>query len=88
MTKEYPTPIVAVYAQHLDRNSLLGYAMGNRDDIAAYFDDRKDYGLEMEEVTPILIPSGYAGTKKSLMKRKEALEAEMSRIQAQIEFPE
>lgn len=87
MLEKYPTPIVAVYAEHLDRNTLLGYAMGDHDDIAAYFESRKAYGLKMEEVVPILIPKGYASKREGLVEQKEALEAGLARTEAQIKSP-
>ncbi len=86
--------IIAVWSKHEDRNHLLGYAVGNHllghavgnhEDIAAYFEDEKGYGLEMNVVIAKKIPEGYAMKKRALQDLKESLESELEAINKKID---
>jgi hypothetical protein len=78
-------PIYAVYATHVDRNYLLGYCISDeRQDINAYYDEEKGYGLEVERVAPIVIPSGYAVQKKELVRQREVLKKQLEEIDRKI----
>ncbi len=66
--------IYAVYAQHEDRNHLLDFAIGDKKDIEAYFDDRAAYGLVLEPVNPLIIEEGYAEKRDAILEEKKKLE--------------
>ncbi len=72
--------IYAVYATDTDRDCLLGYAIGDKEDINAYYQDRQGYGLRLETVNPIRITPGYAETINDLKTKKARLEAEIDAI--------
>lgn len=78
--------IWAVYAHDVDKRRLLGHAIGKPKDIDAYFDERKSYGLEKEEVRPIRIPDGYADNKQRLIREKQRLENELKQINDAIQL--
>lgn len=80
------TEVTAVYASYVDRRYLLGYAVGRRRDIEAYFDDRKVYGLEFVNVIAIHIPPGYAEKKEGLMGQKAQLEKELRELEDKIKL--
>lgn len=77
--------IYAVYATHVDRSVLLGYATGTPKDIHAYFEEKKGYGLEIQTIKPINIPAGYSQKKAALIKIRDRLERELADIIKQIE---
>lgn len=79
--------IYAVYGDNGSSRYLLGYATGLTKDIAAFFDDKKGYGLLIEEVQPIHIPSGYKLKLETLKLQKKALELELEEINKQIKNP-
>lgn len=66
-----------VFATHTDRDIFVGFATGEVEDIEAYFDDRKAYGLRIEEAKPIKVEAGYAKRKNELAMKKAFLEAEL-----------
>ena len=66
-----------VEATGLDRNTLLGFATGDRADIEAYFEEHKAYGLILSLIVPKHIPAGYADSKEDLMKQKEELQRQV-----------
>ena len=79
--------MIAIYAVHattLDHPLFLGYATGKIEDIKAYYDDRKQYGLEVTAVKPLHIPEGYAHKREGLLGRKAQLEKELKDIERQI----
>lgn len=77
--------VYAVFAKHLDRNKLLGYCYSESfDDIEAYYEDRKGYGLEVEAVHPIRIVSGYADRKKELADKRDKLQRQIDELNRQI----
>jgi hypothetical protein len=63
---------------------IVGYAVGEKADIEAFFADRKGYGLELERVAVQHIPAGFASKRESLLRQKEAHEKEVARINAQL----
>lgn len=70
--------IYAVYATDNDRNRLLDFAIGAKEDIEAYFDDRKSYGLVLEPVNPLIIEAGYLVKRDAILKEKKQLEERLS----------
>lgn len=76
--------IYAVYAKHTDQNYLLGHAIGEVEDIEAYFDDRKAYGLVLEQVDPVSLRSGYAEKRAELLRQRDELERAMNQIDAEL----
>ena len=79
--------IKAVYAKHLDRDKLLGYAVGEDADIYAFYDAQSGYGIYMKDVVVTPIPKGFAHRKECLLGRRRELEAEIAEIERQIRFP-
>lgn len=78
-------PIYAVYSVHEDRNILLDFACGNKEDIEAYFDERKAYGLEFVLVDPIVIEPGFSSKKSHLLRKKKELENQLKALSRDIE---
>ena len=76
--------IVSVSATQTDRNYFLGHAIGATEDIEAYFDDSKGYGLEMEPVSPVVIPAGYAAKRKGMLAKRADLERQLKEMDAQL----
>lgn len=77
--------IYAIFAKHLDRNVLLGYCYSESwEDIEAYYEEKKAYGLEVEHVRPVRIPKGYAEQKSTLVKQREALQKQIDELDRQI----
>jgi len=64
---------------------LLGYAIGHTEDIHAYYDDLKAYGLKLEPVDPVIIPTGYAAKRAVLVKRRDELEAELKELNRKLD---
>ncbi len=61
-----PPEVYAVYAKNIDRNIFLGYCTSeSKEDIEAYYDDKKCYGLMIEQVRPVKIPAGFATKKRN-----------------------
>lgn len=58
----------------------LGYVTGKRDDIFAYFDDKKAYSISIEPIKVIPILPTSVNEKKLLLQRKKELESELKRI--------
>jgi len=83
-TEEISGPIYAVYAIHTDRNYLLGYATGKVEDIRAYFDDQKVYGLEIKVVKWVHVPANYAEDKSALVAKRNALQKQVDELDRQI----
>ena len=77
--------IYAIYAKHLDRNQLLGYCYSESwEDIEAYYEDKKAYGIEVEAVRPVRIPKGYADRKALLVKERESLQKQIAELDRRI----
>lgn len=70
----------AVYAAHVSREVLLGYATGDMVDIEAFYDDQKGYGLTFKEVKVQHIPTGFAKKCAALNELKAEHEKEIERI--------
>lgn len=80
--------LIAVYALAPDQHTLLGYAIGDKEDILAYFEEHdKGWGLELEEATPLRLPPGYRERLVSLIARREAIELELKEINRKIKYP-
>jgi hypothetical protein len=77
-------PIFAVFADHNERNMLLGYATGKQHDIESFFDDRKCYGLIIEEVKPVDVPSGYKAHRDNIIAKRDRLQAELDELNARL----
>ena len=77
-------PVVAVYATQPERQQLLGFAAGDLQDIQAFFDDRKAYGLEIRRLQYIRVPTGFAQRKKELERRKTELLQELEEIKSEL----
>lgn len=77
--------IYAVFATHLDRESPLGYVINSKlEDVEAYFNERKGYGLTFREVWPMQIPRGFAKNKQELLDKKLKLEREIKILEEKI----
>lgn len=77
--------IYAVYAIHENRNQLLDFAVGEEEDIKAYFDDRKAYGLELKPVDPLIIPTGYCAERNELLLEKVKIERRLAALNRKLE---
>lgn len=80
-----PLP-VAVYAQGVDRNTLLGYAFGSITDIRSYFEDRKGYGLQFETIKPVYVPEGYHAEKASLLREIKQAEQRLDDLNRKLKL--
>lgn len=78
--------IYAVYATHVDNIYLLGYAIGEMEDINAYYDDQKAYGLKIKAVKPVAIPKGFAVKRKALLQQKAALQAQLDKLNKELKI--
>lgn len=80
--------IYAVYATSSDSEYLLGYATGDMQDIKAYFDDQKAYGLRVECVTDkvLNIPAGYWEKKAYYLKKKAYYQAVLRGIDKELQI--
>ena len=76
--------IYAVYANVPDRRYLLGFAIGQVDDICAYYDDKKAYGLDLEKVDPLVIPAGFAVKRKGLLAQRDQLQAQLDKLNKEL----
>ena len=77
--------IYAVFASHLERNVLLGYCYAQfLSDIEAYYEDRKAYGIAVEQVNPIQIPHGYATRKAALVAERDELNRKLKDLDREI----
>jgi len=79
------TPIYQVSAKQTDRDVNLGFFTGKTHDIASYCDDRKGYGLVIEEVRPTAIKSGYKAHKDNIVAKRDRLQAELDALNARLE---
>jgi len=77
--------IHAVYGTNVDREYFLGLAIGERCDIEAYFEARQGYGLAIEVVTPVTIPTGYAAESTRLKLKRADVQGQLDKLDAQIE---
>jgi hypothetical protein len=60
---------------------LLDFACGNEEDIKAYFEDRKCYGLELVLVDPLIIKPGFGSEKAGLLLEKERVERQLKGLE-------
>lgn len=74
-----------MYAIHENRNQLLDFAVGEEEDIKAYFDDRKAYGLELKPVDPLIIPTGYCAERNELLLEKVKIERRLAALNRKLE---
>lgn len=79
-----PEQIYAVYANHEDRRLFLGLAVGNVQDIQAFYDERKAYGLDLERANIQYIPQGFASRKAALMGKKRELQQQLIELEAEL----
>lgn len=76
----------AVYANHIDRKVLLGIASGDPEDIKAFYDNQKAYGLDLylERLQPNPIPPGYAALKDTLLAKRRLIAAQLADLDEQL----
>lgn len=77
-------PIYAVTAKHTQGPVFIGLAQGELEDIKAYFDSEKGYGLEVLPAKVINVESGFAEKRKQLLIRQEQLEIELEQIRREL----
>lgn len=81
MIKTFTDPnLYIVYAENTDSRTFLGLATGNSEDIKAYYDSRKSYGLILEPAKIVEVYKGYADQRKQLLEERGALQARINAI--------
>jgi hypothetical protein len=81
----FPNDVIAVFANGDDRRYPLGYAIGASRDIAAYYKDQQQYGLDLEPIQSVIVPEGYADMRADLELRKAELESELDELNKRIQ---
>ena len=76
--------LYAVYGTDVDRNYLLGFADGKQEDVEAYYNARKGYGLVLDPIEFTVIPVGYKAKKETLDKEIKKYEAMIKQLTKQI----
>lgn len=76
--------IYAVTAKHAQGPVFIGLAQGELEDIKAYFDNQKGYGLEISPANPINVECGFAKKREQLLIRENQLRAELEQIQREL----
>ena len=59
----------------------IGYATGDIEDIRMYYDDRKYYNLDVEEINVIHVKLESVSKRKKLLRGKASLEKRLEEIQ-------
>lgn len=59
----------------------IGYATGDIEDIRMYYDDRKYYNLDVEEISVVHVKPESVSKRKKLMQEKASLEKRLEEIQ-------
>lgn len=79
-------PVIhAVFAKYEDRNRLLGYVIAeSEEDVQAYYEDKKAYGLEIETIEPVRIPAGFAAEKSELIRQRDALKKQLQELESRL----
>lgn len=77
-------PIMAVYAEGLDRDYLLGFSTGDQKDIAAFYDNKKQFGLKLVPIAVKAIPTGFADRKADLVTKRDELQKQLDDLNKQI----
>lgn len=75
--------IYRITTDDLDRERMLGYASGDKDEINRAFQDKAIYGLNIEPITVQVIDKGY--TVKMLQAEKQRLLEQIRKINKDIE---
>jgi hypothetical protein len=78
------TTLFLVWANDSDRRRFLGLCTGHSNDIEAYYEDKKGYGLDIESVVPTVITAGYGKRKKELIVQKQELERQLKELDNRI----
>lgn len=73
-----------VYAKYDDRNNFLGIAEGESEDITAFFDRKKCYGIILKEIKIIKVPKGTAKKVEEIKKRQRELEEEQAKLENEL----
>lgn len=67
---------------------FIGLATGTVEDITAYYDDKKGYGLRIDQANITNVPDGYAVKRDALIAEKRQLEKRIQTIEAMIKHPD
>lgn len=76
--------IYAVTAQYSQGPVFIGLAQGELEDIKAYFDNQKGYGLEVLPAKIINVDGGFAKKREQLLIKANQLRAELEQIQREL----
>ena len=83
---EDDTRIVSVRAQTCgNHDPIVGYATGKTHDIEAYFDNVKQYGLTIEAIKVVEVPSGYKAHRDNIVAKRDRLQAELDELNKRLE---
>lgn len=75
----------AVYAKYENRDQFLGICQSySKADIEAYFHEKRGYGLTIEKIEPIIIPTGYAKKKAEILERITELQNQIKELEKEI----
>lgn len=74
----------AVYANHENHRNFLGIASGDMQDIEAFYESRKAYGLDIEPIQVNHIPAGFAVEKAALKERRRVVAEQLAALDGQL----
>lgn len=69
------------------RDTLVGYATGEKDDIAAFFADRAEYGIYLQELVVVDVGKGYAAKRKRIEKQLGDLHETTQLLENELKSP-
>ncbi len=69
------------------RDTLVGYATGDQEDIAAFFADRAEYGIYLQELIVTEVGKGYAAKRKDIESKLYAIEKETALLENELKSP-
>lgn len=76
--------IYAVTAKYTAGPCFLALATGSQEDICAYFESQKGYGLDVSPVKCINVESGFAEKRRQLLIKQQELEVEIGIIKQEL----
>lgn len=76
--------IYAVTAKYTAGPYFLGLATGSQEDICAYFESQKGYGLDVSPVKCINVESGFAEKRRQLLTKQAQLKLELEQIEQEL----
>jgi hypothetical protein len=69
------------------RDTLVGYATGEKDDIAAFFADRAEYGIYLQELNIVAVGAGYAAKRDRIIEQAVHLRETADKLEKELSNP-